>query len=260
MGAQLKSHAVGRTLVLTISNPDARNALGPEMYAAGVEALNIAQANPDVRTVVLTGEGAWFSAGGNLQRLLNNREQHPDVQARSIDGLHSWIDAMRTLGKPVLGAVEGAAAGAGFSLVLACDLVVAASDARFVMAYSNVGLSPDGGASWHLGRMLPRQAASALLMFGDAATAAQMAHWGVVNQVSAPGQALVEALSLAERLNQRSPQALASIKDLLSAAHGQALQPHLDAERDAFVANLHSPNGLEGIRAFLDKRTPQYRG
>ncbi len=258
MTPQLKSHAVGCTLVLTISNPDARNALGPEMYAAGVEALNTAQDNPEVRSVVLTGEGPWFSAGGNLQRLLSNRDQAPEVQARSIDGLHSWVDAIRTCGKPVLAAVEGAAAGAGFSLVLACDIVVAASDARFVMAYSNVGLSPDGGATWHLGRMLPRQAASALLMFGDVATAAQLAHWGVVNQVSSPGQALTEALSLAERLNQRSPPALASIKELLSASAGQALQPHLNAERDAFVANLHHPNGGEGIRAFLDKRTPNY--
>src|SRR4051812_44706256 len=142
MPAELKSTTHGRTMVLTISNPEHRNALGPEMYAAGVEALNVAETSAEVRSVVITGEGSMFCAGGNLQRLQSNREQPPEVQAQSIDGLHSWIDSIRTFPKPVIAAVEGPAAGAGFSLCLACDMVVAAEDAIFVMAYVNVGLSP----------------------------------------------------------------------------------------------------------------------
>ncbi len=140
MTAQLKSHSVGQTLVLTLSNPEHRNALGPEIYSAGVEALNVAESNPDVRSVVLTGEGAHFSAGGNLNRLLANRAQAPEHQAQSIEGLHSWVEAIRTFPKPVIAAVEGAAAGAGFSLALACDFLLAAQDSVFVMAYSSVGV------------------------------------------------------------------------------------------------------------------------
>ena len=167
MTAELKSTSQGRTMVLTLSNPEHRNALGPEMYAAGVEALSVAENNPEVRSVVITGEGAIFCAGGNLQRLLANRQQPPEVQAQSIEGLHSWIEAIRTFPKPVIAAVEGAAAGAGFSLALACDLIVAADDAVFVMAYSNVALSPDGGASWSLSHALPRQLVAELLMAGE---------------------------------------------------------------------------------------------
>ena len=177
--AELKSSSEGQTMVLTISNPEHRNALGPEMYAAGVEALIAADANPEVRSVVITGEGSTFCAGGNLQRLLDNRRKPPEVQAASIEGLHGWIEAVRSFPKPVIAAVEGAAAGAGFSLALACDFIVAADDAVFVMAYANVALSPDGGATWSLGRALPRQLASELLMCGERMKAARLHELGV---------------------------------------------------------------------------------
>jgi enoyl-CoA hydratase/carnithine racemase len=166
MPAEIKSTSHGRTMVLTLSNPEYRNALDPAIYSAGIEALNVAESNPDVRSVVITGEGKLFSAGGNLNRLLANRQQPPEVQAQSIEGLHSFIESVRAFPKPVVAAVEGAAAGAGFSLALACDFMVTASDAVFVMAYANVALSPDGGASWSLARALPRQLASELLMCG----------------------------------------------------------------------------------------------
>ena len=120
MTAELRSTVEGCSMVLAISNPEHRNALSPGMYAAGVEALNAAETNPDVRAVVLTGEGQVFCAGGNLQRLQANRQLPPAVQAQSIENLHNWIEAIRTFPKPVIAAVEGPAAGAGFSLALAC--------------------------------------------------------------------------------------------------------------------------------------------
>jgi enoyl-CoA hydratase/carnithine racemase len=146
MTAQLKSTSQGQTLILTLSDPVLRNAMGPDIYAAGIEALSVAETNPDIHSVIITGEGVHFCAGGNLNRLNANRELCPDVQAQSIEAMHSWMEAIRTFPKPVIAAVEGAAAGAGFSLVLMCDFVVAAADSVFVMAYSNIALSPDGGA------------------------------------------------------------------------------------------------------------------
>ncbi|MBG9387088.1 oxepin-CoA hydrolase, alternative type [Caenimonas aquaedulcis] len=258
MTSELKSTTQGRTMVLAISNPDQRNALSPEMYAAGVEALSVAESNPEVRSVILTGEGSMFCAGGNLQRLLSNRQQPPEVQAQSVEALHGWVEAIRTFPKPVIAAVEGAAAGAGFSLALACDFIVAAQDAIFVMAYSTVGLSPDAGATWSLARALPRQLASELLMGAERIGAARLHELGIVNRVSAPGAALEEAFALTQRLNERAPNALASIKELLSDAAGATLSHHLGDERDHFVRNLHHANAGVGIAAFLAREKPRY--
>jgi enoyl-CoA hydratase/carnithine racemase len=258
MPAELKSRSEGRTMVLTLSNPDHRNALGPEIYAAGVEALNAADSNPEVRSVVITGAGSTFCAGGNLQRLLDNRGKPPEVQAQSIEGLHGWIEAIRTFPKPVIAAVEGAAAGAGFSLALACDFIIAADNAVFVMAYSSVGLSPDGGGTWSLARALPRQLVSELLMCGERVAAARLHELGVVNRVTPAGAAFDEALALAARLNERAPNALASIKELLNDAADTPLARQLAAERDHFVRNLHHGNAAIGIQAFLARQPPRY--
>lgn len=258
MSASLISTSQGSTMVLTLSNPGHRNALAPEIYAAGVEALSVAESNPEVRSVVITGEGSLFSAGGNLERLQNNRNQAPSVQAQSIEGLHNWIEAIRTFPKPVIAAVEGAAAGAGFSLALACDFIVAASDAVFVMAYSNIALSPDGGGSWSLARSLPRQLASELLMCGERIGAQRLHALGVVNQIALPGSALSDALMLADKLNARASNALASIKELLNEAPLATLNQQLRLERDHFVTNLHHVNAGIGITAFLNKQTAQY--
>ena len=258
MAAELRSHSEGRTMVLTLSNPEHRNALGPEIYAAGIEALNAADSNPEVRSVVITGAGSTFCAGGNLQRLRANRQQPPDVQAQSIEGLHGWIEAIRTFPKPVLAAVEGAAAGAGFSLALACDFIVAADNALFVMAYSSVGLSPDGGGSWSLAQALPRQLVNELLMCGERTDAPRLHQLGVVNRVVPAGTALTEALALAARLNERAPNVMASVKELVADAPAAPLVRHLAAERDHFVRNLHHANGGIGIEAFLAKQPPRY--
>ena len=258
MTARLISTTEGQTMVLTLSNPEHRNALGPEMYAAGVEALNAAERNPEIRSVVITGEGGIFSAGGNLQRLLSNRQQAPEVQAQSIEGLHSWIEAIRTFPKPVIAAVEGPAAGAGFSLALACDLIVSASNSVFVMAYTSVALSPDGGGSWSLSRLMPRQLATELLMGGERIGAERLHQMGVVGRLSEPGHALAEALAWASKLNARAPNALASVKELLSEADGSTLDAQLAREREHFVKNLHHANGGIGIGAFLSKETPKY--
>jgi len=256
--AELKSTSRGRTMVLTISNPEQRNAMGPEIYAAGVEALNAADTNPEVHSVVIVGEGSWFCAGGNLLRLQANRQRPPEVQARSIEAMHNWIDAIRTFAKPVIAAVEGAAAGAGFSLALACDLLVAADDAVFVMSYANVGLSPDGGGSWSLSHLLPRQLVTELLMAGERISAGRLQQLGVVNRVVPHGAALEAALAMAEQLNDRAPNVLSSVKELISEAPAASLTQQLARERDHFVRNLHHPNGGIGIAAFLAKQPPRY--
>ena len=258
MPAELKSTSHGQTMVLTLSNPEHRNALGPEIYAAGVEALSVAESSAEVRSVVITGEGSMFCAGGNLQRLQENRGLPASVQAQSVESLHNWIEAIRTFPKPVIAAVEGAAAGAGFSLALACDLIVAARNAVFVMAYSNVALSPDGGASWSLSQALPRQLVAEILMLGERMAPDRLFALGLVNRLAEAGQALADALVLAERLNARAPNALSSIKELVGEAPQATLTRQLGSERDHFVKNLFHANAGAGIEAFLNKQTPRY--
>jgi enoyl-CoA hydratase/carnithine racemase len=258
MSAQLLSTSEGATLILTLSNPEHRNALGPEIYAAGVEALSVAETSSEIKSVVITGEGDIFCAGGNLQRLIKNRQQAPEHQAQSIEGLHNWIETIRAFPKPVIAAVEGPAAGAGFSLALACDMIVAARNSVFLMAYSNIALSPDGGGSWSLSRSLPRQLAIEILMMGERINAERLHQMGVVNILSEPGQALGTALSMANLLNQKAHNALTSIKELVNEADAASLNQQLALERDHFVKNLHHANAGIGISAFLNKEKPRF--
>ncbi|MEI6549330.1 MAG: enoyl-CoA hydratase [Betaproteobacteria bacterium] len=258
MSAQLLSTSEGATLILTLSNPEHRNALGPEIYAAGVEALSVAETSSEIKSVVITGEGDIFCAGGNLQRLIKNRQQAPEHQAQSIEGLHNWIETIRAFPKPVIAAVEGPAAGAGFSLALACDMIVAARNSVFLMAYSNIALSPDGGGSWSLSRSLPRQLAIEILMMGERINAERLHQLGVVNRLSEPGQALGTALTMANLLNQKAHNALTSIKELVNEADAASLNQQLALERDHFVKNLHHANAGIGISAFLNKEKPRF--
>ncbi|CAB3767800.1 oxepin-CoA hydrolase, alternative type [Paraburkholderia solisilvae] len=247
------------TLVLTLSNPGARNALHPDMYAAGIEALETAERDASVRAIVLTGADQFFCAGGNLHRLLENRAKDASVQAASIDLLGEWIATLRASTKPVIAAVEGAAAGAGFSLALACDLIVAADDAKFVMSYAQVGLTPDGGGSWFLTHALPRQLATEVLLEGKPIGATRLYELGVVNRLAKTGTVRDAALAWADELGKLSPHATAQIKSLIGAAGTQPLDAHLVAERDSFVASLQHRDALEGISAFLDKRVPHFK-
>jgi enoyl-CoA hydratase/carnithine racemase len=259
MPSELLTQRHGATLVLTLSDPATRNTLSPQASAAGIEALNVAESSEEIRCVVLRGDGAHFCSGGNLQRLAHTRTIGPDEQRQSIERFHGFIEALRTFPKPVIAAVEGYAAGGGFSLALACDLIIAAEDAKFVMSYAKVGLSPDGGGSWHLAQALPRALALQLVWLAEPLSAPQLQAHGLVNQIVPGGQTLDAALQLAERLAAMSPDAVASAKELISLAPQRKLREHLDAEREHFVANLFSDNGAEGLQAFFDKRPPKFR-
>ncbi|HSD55216.1 MAG TPA: enoyl-CoA hydratase [Burkholderiales bacterium] len=256
--ARLLVERRGRVLLMTISNPRARNALAPGMYPAAMATLREAATDDGIGAVVLAGEGEHFCGGGNLNRLRAQRELPPEGQVANLNALHEWVMAMRECPKPVIAAVEGAAAGGGFSVCLACDLIVAAEDAKFVMSYVKVGLSPDGGGSDSLVAALPPQAALELLLDGAPVSAARLHALGVVNRVVARGRAGAEALAWAERLARGPARAQARIKELVHAARGRSRQAQLDAERDAFIESLYHDECGEGIAAFLEKRVPKF--
>jgi enoyl-CoA hydratase/carnithine racemase len=258
MTAQLLTERVGAVMVMTISDPATRNTLSHQVIAAGIEALNVAESDPDLRCVILRGDAGHFCAGGNLQGLLERRRSGPPAQVQMLEHLHQFVEALRVFPKPVIAAVEGAAAGAGFSLALACDLAVAAEDARFILSYGRIGLSPDGGATWSLMQALPRARVQQMVWLGEPVTAQQLHAWGLIGWVADKGQAYDEALRLAQRLCEMAPNALASGKELIQQATGRSLSQQLSAERDHFVENLFHANGAEGLNAFLEKRPPKF--
>jgi len=260
MSARLLTEIEEGTLVLTLTDPATRNSLSPQASADGLAALKRAADDPAIRCVVLRGDGAHFCGGGNLPRLLGVRDTGPQAQHGSMLKLHGFVQALMDLPKPVIAAVEGFCAGAGCGLVLACDLVVAAEDAKFVFSYGRVGLSPDAGCTWQLARRVPRALALRMLWRPEPMPAAQWLALGLVSDVVPAGQTLPQALALASQLATMAPNAVASAKLLLNEAATSPLAEHLDREREHFVKNLFHANGGEGIRAFLDKRPPQFRG
>jgi enoyl-CoA hydratase/carnithine racemase len=259
MSAELKASRRNATLILTLANPAAKNALHPDMYAAAIEALSTAERDETLRAVILTGADNMFCSGSNLNRLLENRAHDVSEQADMLDHLHGWIEALRGCPKPIIAAVEGAAAGTGFSLALGCDLIVAGASAQFLMNSVKVGLTSDGGGSWFLTQALPRQLATEIMLEGKPIAAQRLHDLGIVNKVVPDGTALYAAMNWADELAAHSPNAVDRIKSLVIDAQTNTLAQHFVAEKENFIAALYHPDAFEGISAFLDKRKPQYQ-
>jgi enoyl-CoA hydratase/carnithine racemase len=253
-GAHLRTHREGAVLVLTISNPRSRNALNPSIYRAAAQAVRATAGFRTVRAIVLRGDGAHFSGGGDLKRLARQRKFPEAEQRGHIDALHEWVMALQEAPQPVIAAVEGAAVGGGFSVCLACDLIVAAEDARFAMSYVNMGLSPEAGGTDSLARALPPQAALEMLLDGTPVSAERLHGWGVVNKVVPAGSAYNAALGWAQELARGPFEAQARIKALVHGARGRARREQLDAERESFLTSLYGDEAGDRIRRFLAPR------
>ena len=259
MPSELLTEREGSSLLLTISDPETRNTLSAQVLSAGIEALGVAESDEQVAAVILRGAGGHFCAGGNVQGLAERREAGRAAQRQMLEHLHQLVEALRVFPKPVIAAVEGAAAGAGFSLALNCDLIVAADDAKFTMSYGHLGLSPDGGATWNLVQSLPRMLVQRMVWLAEPLGAAELHRLGVVGWIAASGQASAEALRLAARLAAMASNAISSGKELVQQAASRTMHQQLAAERDHFIDNLFHANGAEGLQAFFEKRTPSFR-
>ncbi|RYF23229.1 MAG: enoyl-CoA hydratase [Comamonadaceae bacterium] len=248
----------GAVLVLSNNNTAARNALSPAFYAALTQALADAQADSTVGAIVLTGEGGHFCAGGDLRQLAQRRTLAIEERRAKLEGLHDLIRAVRDCDKPVIAAVEGAAAGAGLSLALACDMLVAARNAVFSVAYVKVGLTPDGGATAFLAEFVSRQVLTELCLTGERISGERLHALGAVNRLAEPGEALAGALALAASVASGPQRAMARIKHLCRAAPQASLQEQLENEARLMVLSQATEESREGIGAFLDKRAPDF--
>lgn len=248
----------GAVLVLSNNNVAARNALSPEFYAAVTAALREAAADPAIGAVVLTGEGGHFCAGGDVRQLAKRRELSAEQRRAKVEDLHDLIRSLRDFPKPIVAAVEGAAAGAGFAIALACDMLVAAKTAVFSVAYVRIGLTPDAGATSFLAEFVSRQVLTELCLTGERISGERLHALGPVNRLVEHGEALAAAVALASQVAGGPERAMSRIKTLCRQAPRNTLEQQLELEAQHMVQSQESEESREGIAAFLEKRPADY--
>jgi 2-(1,2-epoxy-1,2-dihydrophenyl)acetyl-CoA isomerase len=243
---------------LTLARPEAGNAIDPSLVASlRVHAESVAD-RPDVRVVLLCGHGANFCVGGDLAYFSRLGDTVDVALLALADDFHAAIAALRSLDAPVIAVVRGAAAGGGLSLVCASDLVLAAESAQFTIAYTGAGLSPDGGASWFLPRVVGLRFATEMLLTNRRLSAADAKDAGIVSQVIADHELDAAAEALAARLAAGPTRAFGSVKRLLQASATTGLAEQLEAEAREIARNAALPDGREGVMAFIEKRQPRF--
>jgi len=245
---------------LTLNRPDKLNAVNEDLLHAMLSALNDAEADTSCRALLLTGAGRGFCAGQELGPAVMPSEAGPPDLGALAELHHAVVRKLRAVPMPVVCAVNGVAAGAGASYVLACDIALAARSAKFAMAFVRIGLVPDSGASHLLTHRIGEARARALAMLGEAVDAARAEAWGMIWKAVDDAALQAEAGTLTAALAQAPTGALASMKRLFDVAGRNDLDTQLDLERDAQAAAGRSADYAEGVRAFLEKRAPVFGG
>jgi len=245
---------------LTMNRPAAGNALDLGLARELRAAAERCERDPAVRAVVLTGAGTMFCAGGDLKSFAAAGGGVGRVMTDLTDALHAAVAILARMRAPVIAAVNGAAAGAGMSLACAADLVLASESARFTMAYTAAGLSPDGSSTWFLPRLVGLVRAKELMLTNRRLSAAEALAWGLVTRVVPDAELADAARALARALADGPTAAFGTVKTLLLASARQELEPQMVAEARGIVAVAEAPDGQEGIAAFLAKRRPTFRG
>lgn len=251
----------GQVLYLTLNRPEALNALTPGQRDLLIRLLADASADPGTRAVVVTGTGRGFCAGADLRGGAAAGERVAGDVARMLRlGAQRLIAAVLDCEKPVIAAVNGTAAGLGAHLALACDLVLAAESAKFIEVFVRRGLVPDGGGAYLLPRLVGPQRAKELMFFGDALTAADAERLGLVNRVVPDGELAKTAAEWAGRLAAGPTRAIALTKQLVNASLDTDRATAFAAEAAAQEINMTTADAREGVAAFVERRSAEFRG
>ncbi len=248
----IKISTLNGVTTFEIARPEKKNALTLQMYDTMAGALHSAVADAQVRAVLITGQPGMFTSGNDLQDFM---QQPPTGEDSPV---LRFMQALRACDKPVVAAVTGLAVGIGVTMLLHCDLVYVADDARMSMPFVSLGLVPEFGSSLVLPRLMGHTQAAAKLMLGEAFTGAEAVALGIANAALPAAEVMAHARRIAERFNELPPGAVRDTKRLLRAGTNEAVQQAMRAEAAVFVERLHGPEAKEAFAAFFQKRKPNF--
>ena len=262
--ADLEVTREGAIAIMTMNRPEARNALSMEMRASLSQEMHIAENDDSIRCVILRGAGDHFMAGGDVKGMAETFQHTPEEIKKNfvlrIHDLHPIMFAMRRMPKPIVCSVAGAAAGAGVSVALSCDLVIAADTSFFTLAYCHIGTSPDGSSTYQLPRTLGIKRAMEMTLLGDRIPAEQAKDWGLVNFVVPVADLEEETMKLATRLANGPTKAYGEAKKLLYKSINTQFESQLQAEGESFAQCAAGHDFKEGVTAFIEKRKAVFTG
>jgi 2-(1,2-epoxy-1,2-dihydrophenyl)acetyl-CoA isomerase len=245
---------------LIFNRPDVLNAFNKECAVALLEACRTIENDPEIRVVLMKGNGNAFMAGGDVSAFPTSAAEAPSFFMDILEPFHEAIEIMMGLPQPVVAAVHGAVAGGGLSLAIAADIVITADNTKFTMGYSKLGLSADGSGSWSLPRLVGLRRALELALLSDVYGAEDALRFGLVNRVVPTKSIFDEAEVLVQRLAQAPTVALGHMKNLMRQSFNRSLKDQLKAERDALIACAETSDFREGATAFVSKRAAVFSG
>jgi 2-(1,2-epoxy-1,2-dihydrophenyl)acetyl-CoA isomerase len=246
--------------LIRLNRPEDGNAITLEMANELLDAALRCDEDPEVRAVVLTGSGKMFCAGGDLRAFAAQGAGASLYMKQVTQVFHAAISRLNWMAAPVIGAINGTAAGGGLSLALATDIALAAESAKFTMAYTKVGLVPDGASTYFLARLVGLRRAKEMVLLNPVLSAQQALEWGLINRVVADDLVLPAALETAQQLAKGPTRSFGAAKRLILSGATESLESQMERESRAIAAMVGSADGREGIAAFLGKRTPEFTG
>jgi 2-(1,2-epoxy-1,2-dihydrophenyl)acetyl-CoA isomerase len=245
---------------ITMNRPNEANALNLKMAQELADVAIRCDEDDSIRAVVITGVGRFFSAGGDIASFGVAGDAAPGLIKEMTMYFHSAVSRLNRMNAPVVGAINGVAAGAGFSFAVSCDLIIAAESATFVSAYTAAGLSPDGSSSYFLPRQIGMKRSAELMLLNRRLSAQEALEWGIVTRVVPEGEALEAAQQVARELAAGPTLAYGAVKHLLHETLSSSLETQMELESRMIADMARTDDGKEGITAFLNKRKPEFRG
>ena len=245
---------------ITLNRPEAVNTINVEMSKELMQAAMQCDEDPLIRAVLISGAGSIFCGGGDVKGFANQGERLPQHLKEITLHLHAAMSYLVRMDPPVVAAVHGSAAGAGMSLACACDVVLAAESARFTLAYTGIGLTPDGGATYTLSRLVGLKRTLEMALTNRLLSAKEALDWGIVTRLVPEKDLIVEARTLADRLAAGPTKAFGATKRLLQSGLTESFESQMKHESRSIAEIARTEDGREGIAAFLEKRAPNFKG
>ena len=249
-----------RVGVITLNRPDQANALNKTMAQELFEVAVRCDTDDNIRAAILTGIGKMFCAGGDLKAFHDQGDNLPAFLTETATLLHSAVSRFNHMNAPLVIAINGTAAGGGFSLALSGDYSLAVDKAKFVSAYTASGLTPDGSSTYFLAKHVGLMRAKEIILTNRVLTAEEACAWGLVNKVVPVDQLMDEAMALAKNFAAGPSKAYGAAKHLLHTAFSEGMETQLEAESRSIVAMMKTRDGRHGLESFLNKKTPEFKG